>query len=187
MNVEKLLWSTRGREWGFRLLREPQFDVAANWQAARDSIFRSSTNDADFFARGVQSLRSGYRAAFVAARFHDPESRRDAAGRVIPHEVIFFEPDSRDSPPAATAAEFQERVWPLLKDAYGQLYGLSVEEVRGHQVVVNNSDLVVQLVQPGRPSQLLDRAARDFPSVSTATSPDAGGGHWLRPDRVPIH
>jgi len=55
----------------------------------------------------------------VAVRFPDPLGRRDAAGRVIPHEFIVL---------GGSAGEFQsyedalDTIWPLVADAFAEVW-----------------------------------------------------------------
>ena len=55
----------------------------------------------------------------VALRFPDPEGRKDAAGRIIPHDFIVFSPtaDEIDSLEDGLAL-----VWDEVKDEYAQVW-----------------------------------------------------------------
>lgn len=98
-----LIWATRGRRWGFRFLRD---GGAADPLPEYDAAFTGVGSDPSAFRR---------RGATVAVRFPDPLDRRDAAGRVIPHEFVVMPPlaDQVDS-----VEDALEVVWPLVADEY---------------------------------------------------------------------
>ena len=76
----KLIWATRGRSWGFRFLERGEFsDPLPEYDAAFAGL--------EGQARVCVSV--GDR---VALRFPDPLDRRDASGRLIPHEFVVFPP-----------------------------------------------------------------------------------------------
>jgi hypothetical protein len=58
-------------------------------------------------------------AEAVALRFPDPLGRRDASGRVIPHEFVVFGDlaDDINSP-----GDGLQRVWPLVAEAYAEVW-----------------------------------------------------------------
>lgn len=64
-------------------------------------------------------LRYGKNNEKIAARFLDPEGRKDAAGRIIPHEVILPESMARG---VNTHDEAVAKAWPLIKDIYRPFY-----------------------------------------------------------------
>lgn len=105
----KLIWATRGRTWGFRLLRTGDLpDPLLALEAALSLL-----GDEPQAWR-----RDGPRAV---VRFLDPRGRQDLAGRVIPHEAVLLEPeasnvDSFEEARRAVWAEVEEyfdRVWEL--------------------------------------------------------------------------
>ena len=74
----RLIWATRGRCWGFRfLLKGGLSDPLLAYE-------RSFAGDDDKPAMWRRA------AGTVALRFPDPLGRRDASGRVIPHEFVVF-------------------------------------------------------------------------------------------------
>lgn len=106
-----LIWATRGRSWGFRFLLDgglpdplPEYervfaeldDAAASWR------------------------RSG---GTVAVRFPDPMTRRDASGRVIPHEFVVFGDLAND---VASVEDALRVIWPLVEDAYARVWDAEV-------------------------------------------------------------
>lgn len=98
-----LIWATRGRNWGFRFLRDggfadplPEYDAAfAGMGAGPSAYYRVGTT--------------------VAVRFPDPFGRKDSAGRVIPHELVVFPPLSNR---VESVDDALEKVWPLVAEEY---------------------------------------------------------------------
>ena len=104
---ERLIWATRGHSWGFRFLlsgglSDPLVDY--------ERIF------ADL---GVEPTAWRRAAGKVALRFPDPLGRRDAAGRVIPHEFVVF---GNLADQIETVEDGLQRVWPLVAETYARVW-----------------------------------------------------------------
>jgi len=104
---QRLIWATRGRSWGFRFL-----------------LNGGLSDPLPDYARIVAHLEdkptTWCRAAgAVALRFPDPLGRRDASGRVIPHEFAVFG-DLADE--VESVEDGLERVWPLVAEAYARVW-----------------------------------------------------------------
>lgn len=98
-----LIWATRGREWGFRFLRDGGFaDPLPEYDAA-------------FAGIGAGPSACHRVGAMVAVRFLDPSGRKDSAGRVIPHEFVVFPPLSDQ---IETVDDALANVWPLVAEEY---------------------------------------------------------------------
>lgn len=94
----KFIWATRGKEWGFRFLERGGLeDPLLEYEAA----FAGFENESEVCELVGDRL---------ALRFSDPLSRRDAAGRVIPHDFVIFPPDSSE---VRSVAEGIETIWQL--------------------------------------------------------------------------
>lgn len=75
-----IIWATRGRTWGFRfLLKGGSKDPLLEYEEA----FSGAGDAAEICHRA---------GARMALRFPDPLDRKDAAGRVIPHEFVVSGP-----------------------------------------------------------------------------------------------
>lgn len=112
----KMIWATRGRTWGFRFLRDGGFsDPLLTYEEAFEGTE----------GRGEDYQRTG---ALVALRFPDPESRRDEAGRVIPHDFVLFEPDIHD---IDSIEDGRQLVWPLVKDEFKRIWDQANPNVDG--------------------------------------------------------
>jgi len=74
----RFIWATRGRSWGFRFLRNGGLgDPLRTYEDA----FAEVGDRPEAWRRGP---------GMVALRFPDPEARRDASGRVIPHDLVLL-------------------------------------------------------------------------------------------------
>ncbi len=103
----RFIWATRGRTWGFRFLRDGGFaDPLAEYEASFSPI-----------ADEHQGWRRS--AGRVAVRFPDPEQRRDAAGRVIPHDVVVMGAWSDQIDSLERGIEL---IWPLISDEFGRIW-----------------------------------------------------------------
>jgi hypothetical protein len=103
------IWATRGREWGFRFLRDAGLgDPLPDYDAG----FAGTDGSATVCHRvgGV-----------VAVRFPDPLGRRDSSGRVIPHEFVIFPPLSDG---IHSVEDALEHIWPLVADEYQRTWDI---------------------------------------------------------------
>ncbi len=72
------IWATRGRTWGFRFLRRGGLEDPLR---VYEETFSKVGDQPEAWCRAADK---------VALRFRDPEERRDAAGRVIPHDFVLL-------------------------------------------------------------------------------------------------
>lgn len=104
---EGLIWATRGRFWGFRFLLDGGLsDPLLEYER----IFADLGDEPTVWRRA---------AGKVALRFPDPLGRRDAAGRVIPHEFVVFGDFVND---IQSAEEGLQLVWGQVAQAYAQVW-----------------------------------------------------------------
>lgn len=97
------IWSTRGRTWGFRFLRNGGItDPFVDYKRAFE---------------GVEHEREVWRRTHdaVALRFPSPNGLRDSAGRVIPQEFVLFGDLAAQ---VNTVQDGIEKVWPLVKEEF---------------------------------------------------------------------
>ena len=104
---EKLIWATRGRSWGFRFLLggglpDPLQDY--------ERVFTGLEDEPATWRRS---------SGMVALRFPDPMGRRDAAGRVIPHEFVVTGDLAAE---IGSVEDGLQRVWPLVEEAYARVW-----------------------------------------------------------------
>lgn len=103
----RLIWATRGRSWGFRFLLDGGFvDPLGSYERA-------------FAGAEGQPSACWQVGDWVALRFPDPLSRRDAAGRIIPHDFVVLDASAGGF---ASVDEGRLRVWPMVGDVYGQIW-----------------------------------------------------------------
>lgn len=74
----EFIWATRGRSWGFRFLRTGGLKTPLT---VYEEVFAAIGDQAEVWRRVGDKC---------AVRFPDPAGRRDAAGRVIPHEFVLL-------------------------------------------------------------------------------------------------
>jgi hypothetical protein len=125
---ERLIWATRGRSWGFRFLLNGGLS---------DPLQVYERSFADLEDEPAACHRA---AGKVALRLPDPLGRRDASGRVIPHEFVVFG-DLADE--IGSVEDGLQRVWPLVAMAYAGVWDVerppSVADVL--QTAADNSSL----------------------------------------------
>ncbi len=103
----RLIWATRGRSWGFRFLLDGGMP---------DPL---PTYERVFTNLGDRPTAWGRVAGDVALRFPDPERRRDASGRVIPHEFVVFGDLAGH---IESVDDGLQQVWPLVAEAYARVW-----------------------------------------------------------------
>lgn len=104
---ERLIWATRGRTWGFRFLL--------------DGGLSDPLLEYERIVAGLGDEPTAWRrvAGKVALRFPDPLGRRDASGRVIPHEFVVSGDLANE---IGSAEEGRQQVWPLVAEAYARIW-----------------------------------------------------------------
>lgn len=103
------LWGTRGKTWGFRFLERGGLE---NPLPVYEDMFAAIDDQPRAFCRVGEN---------VALRFPDPQGRRDASGRVIPHHFVLLgeEADGVDSFEDGFA-----KVWPKVADSFDAVWEL---------------------------------------------------------------
>lgn len=103
----KLIWATRGHSWGFRFLLDGGFaDPLAVYERAFAALEDERT----------VCRRAGGR---LALRFPDPLGRKDAAGRVIPHDFVVPGAAAQD---VGSVEEGIRVIWPLVAHGYEHVW-----------------------------------------------------------------
>ena len=109
----RIIWATRGRTWGFRFLLDGEY---ADPLLAYERVFSGVEDEPNLCVRvGAQ----------VALRFSDPEDRRDASGRVIPHDFVILEPLGDEEPLADKVNSVDDglqKIWPLVRDVFARVW-----------------------------------------------------------------
>lgn len=104
----RFIWATRGRTWGFRFLRRGGLDDPLS---VYEAAFSELGDRSEVWHLGVHG---------IALRFPDPDGRRDAAGRVIPHEFVLLGPTWVSE--IDSLEEGRERVWCLVADEFADVW-----------------------------------------------------------------
>ena len=102
-----LIWATRGRSWGFRFLLNGGLpDPLLEYER----VFANLKDEPAVWHR---------EGSTVALRFPDPLGRRDAAGRVIPHEFVVF---AKFDVEIDSVEDGRDKVWPRVAGAYAPVW-----------------------------------------------------------------
>jgi hypothetical protein len=104
---ERLIWATRGRTWGFRFLLDGGLS---------DPLPEYERVFADL---GDDPRACSHVGGKVALRFPDPLGRRDAAGRVIPHDFVV---SGEVASSIQSVDDGLQQVWPLVEVAYARVW-----------------------------------------------------------------
>ena len=103
----RLIWATCGRSWGFRFLLTGELTDPL---PVYDRVFAGLEDEPAAWRRA---------AGKVALRFPDPLGRKDAAGRVIPHEFV-VSGDLADR--IKSVEDGRQLVWPRVEAAYARVW-----------------------------------------------------------------
>ena len=129
-SVDQLLWATRGRSWGFRILT-PATATGLNplsvYEAVFDALDASSPVQASEaqFVRAVMVDAYGADSWVIAARFLDPDTTCcDESGRRIPHEILLVGKMNTAPDPRTGPADWHLQVFRRLAPLYRELYQL---------------------------------------------------------------
>lgn len=109
-----VIWVTRGRDWGFRFLRDGDFaDPLPIYEAM-------------FSAIGDAPEAWHPAADQVAVRFPDPLGRKDRAGRVIPHDFVAFGPSAES---IKSVEDGRQLLWPEVAEQFARVWKLPKAEL----------------------------------------------------------
>lgn len=103
----RMIWATRGQNWGFRFLCNGGFpDPLPEYEKA----FEGHVSEPQLWIPGVN---------FLTLRFPDPLGRKDLAGRTISHDFVIY------SPPAEFPASYEgakQRIWAEAAQDYADVW-----------------------------------------------------------------
>lgn len=138
MKLTTILWSTRGRDWGFRMLLLPQLSCS-DWLDAHHRMFQENTVTEEYQVnQGNIKLSSNLTVPYIALSFPDPEQRKDRAGRIIPHEIALLGEEIQAFQDIRSAVN---EIWKTLSSTYAILYPLSATEVDQRSIEVRGDSL----------------------------------------------
>ena len=103
----RLIWVTRGKDWGFQFLENAGIaDPLSVYEAAFS---------------GIENSPTAYRRKDdkVALRFPDPLARKDFSGRVIPHEFVLFHPLTTK---LQSVEDGVAAIWPLVATRFSKIW-----------------------------------------------------------------
>ncbi len=100
----RFIWATRGRTWGFRFLRKGGLEDPLG---VYEDAFSNVGDQPEAWHRVADNV--------AALRFPDPDGRRDAAGRVIPHDFVLL---GRWADEINSLDEGRQRLWHEVADEF---------------------------------------------------------------------
>lgn len=90
IDLDSVLWRTRGREWDYSFVLRPAHPHIETWYDFHADVFAGTTpGTAPSVTGGFLRLGDGDEVPFIATSFQDA-TLRDAAGRPIAHYLIWF-------------------------------------------------------------------------------------------------
>lgn len=103
------IWVARGKDWGFRFLRDGGFE---------DPLpeFEAVLNSAELAPDELSHCRDK-----IALRLRDPERRADASGRPIVHDFVLY---GELADRVHSVEDGLAVVWPLVADEYARVWSL---------------------------------------------------------------
>ncbi|HVM55580.1 MAG TPA: hypothetical protein VM262_20515 [Acidimicrobiales bacterium] len=103
----RFIWATRGRTWGFRFLRTGGLPDPLR-------VYE------DTFSKVAEQPEACRRVGDkVALRFPDPDGRRDAAGRVIPHDFVLL---GHWADGISSLEDGRRRIWHEVADEFERVW-----------------------------------------------------------------
>ncbi len=118
-----LLWATRGKSWGFRILWHPDIR-GVDWLSVYEEVFSQTDCSPAFFFAELETQKHG-KLDLIAARFADPDCSCDDAKRLIPHEVILLaKPGLRFPPRSDLPTDWYLPVFDVLRTEFQRVYAM---------------------------------------------------------------
>lgn len=139
MNLDNILWITRGNQWGFRILLKPQLECE-DWFNIHDLIFDQNSSEKEQFSKSYVRI-DNHKTPYVSLVFLDPASRKDQSTRIIPHKVAILGDDCKFFD---NLDSVKRSLWPKLSDVYSELYDYSVNQMSKIELGIDNSSLIIQ-------------------------------------------
>jgi hypothetical protein len=94
VDLDRVLWLTRGRRWGYAFLLKPLLSPGDAWMNVHARIFADLTPSVTPYSVAGKLVDFHVERWFIATTFLDPR-RRDDLGRPVVHHVVWFPPDER--------------------------------------------------------------------------------------------
>jgi hypothetical protein len=138
IDLDSILWSTRGYNWGFRFPLQPQKygKDCQDWLGHYEKMFEQFGDDDNRVVNGYLNI-DNKEIPFVAVRFKDPEERKDTSGRIIPHEVAVVGDDAQNLI-NLNSFELKNAVWILISDTYSKIYQASYQDLVAQQAIIDD-------------------------------------------------
>ena len=141
IELKNLLWSSRGKEWGFRFLHIPQ-QCYKYWDSIYQEVF-SKDDRVPVRWWGSIIFPDGSSINYVACRCFDPNRKwEDAAGREIPHEMLIEVDD--DMVEEVARANWELPVLNLIRGCYQEIYCKEIGEITPVSFKLNQEVLIAE-------------------------------------------
>lgn len=134
-NLYNMLWSTRGYDWGFRFILQPEINNQ-DWLEHYEKMFKQSNDNDIQVSKGCLEINNN-KVPYIAVRFGDPEQHKDISGRIIPHEVAILGDDIQNLQ-EIDLVEIKNIIWNQLSAIYQDIYQDSSQELSKKQVVASS-------------------------------------------------
>ena len=138
IDLDSILWSTRGYDWGFRFTIKPNKygGYCQDWLEHYEKMFEQFGDDDNRVVNGYLKIENK-EIPFIAVRFKDPEERKDISGRIIPHEVAVIG-DSTQNLGDLNSLELRNAIWILVSDTYSKIYQASHQDLVEQQAGIDD-------------------------------------------------
>jgi hypothetical protein len=124
LRVSDVLYRTRGHDWDYAFLLQPEPLLGEGWYALHRHIFANvEPCEAPLLLRGALAIGPGQ--PFFATAFTDAR-RRDYQARPIAHYVVWFGPAAESAP----GSSFGEGLVEALGSALDSVFNLAPETVK---------------------------------------------------------
>lgn len=138
IDLDSILWSTRGYDWGFRFLIQPNKygEYYQDWLEHYKKMFEQFGDDDNRVVNGYLKI-DNKEIPFIAVRFKDPEERKDISSRIIPHEVAIIGKNTQNLG-NLNSLELRNAIWILLSDTYSKIYQASYQDLVKQQAIIDD-------------------------------------------------
>jgi hypothetical protein len=130
VDLQHVLWRTRGRYWDYSFVLRPNFLSVSSWYDFHVKTFFGLAPNSVPQTRGGVLRQDSLEMPFIATTFED-KSHKDSSGRPAGHYLVWFPPQCTDlgeaiEMPAAWGAQ----IVASLIDTYDQTFDLTMEELK---------------------------------------------------------
>ncbi|MDB4931265.1 MAG: hypothetical protein JWM10_3749 [Myxococcaceae bacterium] len=126
VDLDRVLWLTRGRRWSYAFLLKPLISPGDSWMSIQARIFDGVKPSVSPYSVAGKAVEAVFERAFIATAFVDPV-RRDEWGRDVVHHLVWFPPDERAARMVAPA-DWGPRLVDALAPAYDAAFAVDLAD-----------------------------------------------------------